>query len=721
MEHERLLSDDPLENPEEDLFGYVSSYAKRLAEIISKTPKDKSLVLALNGPWGAGKTTCLNFIVKYIENNPKEAPIIIRFNPWLFSGHSDLAGQFFRELRAALENKLCKHLIQNIVDFASIISEVPEPTGIIKIASSVLLKINRRTAEKKELWELKTQISQELMNQNRKLLVLIDDIDRLSQEEIRDLFKLIKSIADFPNMHYILAFDKNVINKALKDIQGISEEDYISKIVQVALDLPMPDKIVLRKLFLENINKLLLAQTPEELFDNNYFLNLYWTGIDHFLKTPRDLKQLINTLKINYPTVKGEVNPADFIAIETLRIFAHDLYYTIRSKPEMFYSDAGGITERDENALKSFHKGLIEKLPENDKKPLMSLLRQLFPMLEGIEGLYGNIHYGAEFVSEWRKKLRVCVKEIFPIYFRFSVPEGDMSNIEINTLLALLDDIEAFGNKLIELSRQIRPDGYTRLSVFLERLLDFIDKIPTDQTKNLLKALFNVGDYLLVPEDEPKGIFGWGNDIRIGRVFFRILKRYKTPQDRFKILKEIFNNGRAISIIVNEIISLGQQHGKYGGKGRPDPEKLINIEHQEALEKIALEKINEAANTGELFKTPALATILYRWRDWENEDAPKKWIENILGSDKNLVTILTAFLTKGFSQNLDEVVPRINWRLNPKTLEPFLDPNAIIHRCRLLLLNLPEWLTEKEKIAVETFVKEFDSLQRKNIDETEGN
>ncbi|MCG0275669.1 MAG: AAA family ATPase [Thermosediminibacteraceae bacterium] len=719
MEHEKLLSDDPLKNPEEDLFGYAP-YAKRLAEIIRKAPKDRSLVIALNGSWGTGKTTFLNFVVKYIENYPKkETPIIVKFNPWLFSGHGDLANQFFRELQAVLESKFggkVKRLISNIADFAAIVSKAPELTGIIQVAGSFFLMMKERTTQKKELWELKAQISKELKNQNRKFLVLIDDIDRLSKEEIRDLFKLIKSIADFPNIHYLLAFDKNVVTNALGDTQDVSGEEYLSKIVQVALDLPIPDKIALRKLFLENIN-IVFAETPNELYDYNYFLNLYWDGIDHFLKTPRDVKRLINAIKINYPSVKGEVNPADFIAIETLRIFAHDLYCNIRSNPEMFCSGDSKII--DKNILRSFHQKLIEEFPEDDRKPLMNLLRRLFPMLEGIEGLYGNVHYGSDFIPKWRKELRVCVREIFPIYFRFSVPEGDMSNIEIKTLLALLDDIEAFGNKLIELSRQIRPDGYTRVSVFLERLLDFIDEIPTYRLKNLLKTLFNVGDNLLVPEDEPKGLFSWGNDIRIGRVFFRILRRYKTPQERFEILKEIFESGHAISVIVIEIIALGQQHGKYGAS--PDPDKLIDIEHLEMLEEIALRKIKEAANTGELLKAPALATILYRWRDWENEDAPRKWIlnKNILASDKNLVAILTAFLTKTFSQNLDEVVPRINWRLNPKTLEPFLDPNAIIHRCRLILSNPPEWLTEKEKIAVETFVKEFDSLQGKNIDEIE--
>lgn len=240
-----VLEDKPLLDPQEDLLGYAP-FAKNFAEILSQKLNGNGCVFALYGPWGAGKTTCLNFVLHYINENKKgQAPVIIRFNPWWFSGQSDLIGHFFRELQAALKNRFGEkfyHLISQISDFASVISDIPEPTGLLKISSRVLIAFNRQVNNKKDAWELKESISKELRKQNQRFLIVIDDIDRLSKGEIKELFRLIKSIADFPNMDYLLVFDKDVVTKALKGFQSTSGEEYLSKIVQVALDLPLHER-----------------------------------------------------------------------------------------------------------------------------------------------------------------------------------------------------------------------------------------------------------------------------------------------------------------------------------------------------------------------------------------------------------------------------------------------------------------------------------------------
>ena len=55
-----------------------------------------------------------------------------------------------------------------------------------------------------------------------KIVAIIDDIDRLNDEEIRAVFQLVKSLADFPNMMYFLSFDLDTVTHALNSVQAVS-------------------------------------------------------------------------------------------------------------------------------------------------------------------------------------------------------------------------------------------------------------------------------------------------------------------------------------------------------------------------------------------------------------------------------------------------------------------------------------------------------------------
>ncbi|MFH1039011.1 MAG: hypothetical protein V1789_10140 [PVC group bacterium] len=178
-----------------------------------------------------------------------------------------------------------------------------------------------------------------------------------------------------------------------------------------------------------------------------------------------------------------------------------------------------------------FHNKWLDNIPEQDREVIKKLIVRLFPKLEAI---FGTSHYGFSWESTWRKQLRICSPDIFPIFFRLGVPRGQISNIEMQSVLSLSEDSNAFGDKLLELSKQHRPDGSTRVSTTLERMEDYTEKeISKEHIPNILQALFNVGDRLIVPEDEGRGFFSWGNDMRMGRLTFRLLKRYETKEDRY--------------------------------------------------------------------------------------------------------------------------------------------------------------------------------------------
>ncbi len=712
-----LSADNPLIDPSDDRLGYAQ-FAKNLAESICKMAPPQGFVMAVYGSWGSGKSTLLNFLVYYLEQKPEsEQPIIVPFNPWWFSGQEDLTRHFFAQLLAVLSTKpkfFSKEMKERLEDFAQRVSRIPGIPIVQALAKSsnpavepAMLVFNS-LMHPKDVSKLKEEIEQELKNQQKRILVVIDDIDRLTAEEIRQLFRVIKAVANFPNIVYLLLFDKEVVVKALTETQGIPGEAYLEKIVQVPFELPLPNKISMRGLLFEKLNAI-LTDTPNELFDQDDWSNVYFDGIDHFIATPRSIVRLTNTLSITYPAVKSEVNSVDFIAIESLRVFCPVMYNIIRRNPEAFagYADTKGFHLPALEKLKPLHNFWIAQVQEEDREAVRRLLLRLFPKLQAV---WSNTYYGAESESLWRRQLRICSLEIFPIYFRLALPEGDLSNAEIKAILALASDGKAFGEKLVELANQKRPDGMTQVRIFLERLEDYTEKeIPLNCIPSIVQALFNVGDQLLRSEDENRGMFDFGNEIRIGRVIYKLLRRLDEPA-RFEVLKEAISNGNALSTIEHKVATFGQEQGKYkvDKARRSEEEWSISGHHLKELEKLVLEKVRGAVQQDSLLQAPKLPSILYRWRDWSSEEEVKQWVQEVISRDGGLIVFLEKFLQKTFSHSGSDLISKKQCRFDTKGLESFLEPSQIIERARKLVED--SGLTKNQKIAIRQFIQEYDSI-----------
>jgi predicted KAP-like P-loop ATPase len=327
-----LLEDAPLEDPSDDLLGR-SSFSRSLAQAMLRMNTEHGFVFALYGPWGSGKSTTLNFVLRYINDltSEEEKPIVVRFNPWWFSGEEQLLLMFFREMRTALSKpdmpKTLRQVGEKIQAFSTLLTPFDYVPGATSV-SSPIRKIMSLVGEtirdvgmqaETDVVGVKKEIDKALQSQPRKLLVVIDDIDRLTAEEMRLMFRLIKAVANFPRTIYLLAFDREVVVDAIDDLYPASGDDYLEKIVQAPFNLPLPDRTALQRILLTSL-EVLLKTTPSELWDKDTWENVYLDGIDQLVDGPRGIKRLLNALFCAYPAVVGEVNPVDFVAIETLRV-----------------------------------------------------------------------------------------------------------------------------------------------------------------------------------------------------------------------------------------------------------------------------------------------------------------------------------------------------------------------------------------------------------------
>ncbi|MFY0533364.1 KAP family P-loop NTPase fold protein [Nannocystis pusilla] len=338
-----MLSDDSaLSDPSSDLLGYAP-FAQSIARGLTDAHALDGLVVALYGRWGAGKSSLLSFIQHYVREMLNEVQVL-EFNPWWFSGPEDLAENFFAELsRIVSPIKEAGGAFKTIWSYASPILRIGNSVGkyylpekVSALADKAIDVLTPEQLERQESFaEAKEKLVKALRGKKSKTLIFIDDIDRLSSQEISQLFRLIKNVANFPNTIYILAFDRDVVATALTGHFGTDGNAYLEKIVQVAFELPPPEADALTNMLWARLEKV-IEGTPSLLANVQDLRSMYWSGVNKLIAKPRDVMRLINTLSITYSSVKGEVNAADFIALESLRLFCPGLYSLIRENPNMF-------------------------------------------------------------------------------------------------------------------------------------------------------------------------------------------------------------------------------------------------------------------------------------------------------------------------------------------------------------------------------------------------
>jgi predicted KAP-like P-loop ATPase len=247
--------DRPLTTPQEDVLNRAP-FAHRIASVLQESPKGASLVIGVHGPWGDGKTTVLNFLRAELAASPTTMPV--DFNPWRFTDEAAMLAGFFRvlagKIRATLSTK--REVVAGWIEMAGRYGSVMDGRAG-KVAE--LAKAKARP----DLEELRRRLTEALAKANKRIVILVDDIDRLDRHETHTLFRLIKACADFPNICYVLAFDDTAVAQALGERYGGGDERagraFLEKIIQVPLKLPVAAKEDLRALCFDQVNRALDA------------------------------------------------------------------------------------------------------------------------------------------------------------------------------------------------------------------------------------------------------------------------------------------------------------------------------------------------------------------------------------------------------------------------------------------------------------------------------
>jgi predicted KAP-like P-loop ATPase len=244
------VNDTPIKQPDQDEFG-ITPFAAGIAQGISKMKAPAGYTIAINGPWGAGKSSAINLIRHYLKTEHADNGFeVIDFRCWWFRGEEALTLAFLQELNAALVKSIGgkeTHLIPEIGKLLLQARPVVGPAINMATGSplgtlfSGAMKFSERFFQSESLESLFQRLEKVLEVQGKRFLFIIDDIDRLTPDEALIVFTLIKSVGRLPNVVYLVAFDRKVSEKAIADRFPSEGPAYLEKIIQSSFDLNRAD------------------------------------------------------------------------------------------------------------------------------------------------------------------------------------------------------------------------------------------------------------------------------------------------------------------------------------------------------------------------------------------------------------------------------------------------------------------------------------------------
>lgn len=717
-----FFSDRPLVDPVLDRLGYYD-LSKHITEIIIERIPLEGLVIAIYGGWGTGKSTLLNFIVSNIRKiDENKKPVVVNFNPWWYSNKGDLIKCFFDQIVAVLNiegERFFKigRAAELIGDFAEFISYAPIPyISYAKPVGKIIKFVSRDSNRKKgvkNVFEIKEKIEEALKISEKSILVIIDDVDRLTSTEIRQLFQTIKAVANFPNIIYLLALDKERAIRALSELyslpgeqtkdQYIQGENYLKKIIQVPIELPPPYPNSLTKMLKEQLNSIFKIES-EDLVKIPYTDEIFETGIEHFIETPRDMVRLINTVKATFLAIKGEVNPNDFILIETLRIFCPDIYYTIRNNPKAFieFEEKEGSFTFSKIGKKDYSEWLYN-LNEKDREVVEKILCYLFPKYL-VLGKEDSLKNTDGIVKKWRKELKICSPDRFHNYFRLSIQEGGVSNLEILELLSKSNDQNEFSKFVLEIKKKVTKNLKLRISSLFTGLHDYIEDIDKNNVQFIVKSFFDIGDLLI--EDEEivfnKSDFDILDDLWN---LFRSLLLKVTKKERFEIISDAIIEGKSITIpsLITSIIKRKKEYLKKDFDFLPSTKIDILVDNIER-------KMKRASEDSSILKTPFLPEIISQWDNLPLTENVQKYTES-LDSFKIADLIIDLYDKKNnrFKDNYIEIALKdtktVTDRLNDSRLEEIIY-HSLSSEDRIKMKMTLKKIDENKRIINE-FIKKY--------------
>ncbi len=468
MSDARFFNDEPfLDDEGSDLLGR-EQYARHAVELLGRVrAQTETGVLALIGPWGSGKSTVLGKVIRLLQR--QDAPedwLIAELNPWLYSDLETLTAALFSEVRAALpKGRRWSEVRKTLGGFGQAISPLGKLTALAGLDSEGLIKaFSDRISGDTSASAAKRKAEEALRRAGQPVLVVMDDLDRLTPDELLLVFKLVRLVGHLPNVYYLISFDEQTLLDVLQrsDLVGNSEaraREFLEKIIQVRLDLPAFRERDAAAMSIRALNALLdshsLSMTPSE---ERRFSEAYFRHLQDRLQTPRAVKRYFGQADATLSSLSGNVDLVDFLIVTFLRTNEPGVYRLLgRHRAELTGTSIDpaqrhSTQQPGERAERWRHRLREAGVAENHIKGVLNLLALLFPTVQQDLGNGSDTKAAAQ-------RRGIGSTDYFDRYMVFGVPDDDLPEAAFDQALAQLT-AGAPGEEAAELVLRLRDDTH---------------------------------------------------------------------------------------------------------------------------------------------------------------------------------------------------------------------------------------------------------------------
>lgn len=349
------------------------SFAARVTEVLGRISPESGLVVSIEGAWGCGKTSLLAMAEDLLSSGKDDQrPVIVHFNPWLVGDRDALLRQFLAGIAKAVKltdhAKEGKRVAKELKTYAKAFDVLKLIPGAEPWASIVKSAVHSVGDAGEAVFDYKTpdieakkqDLEQALRKFPRRIVVLVDDLDRLYPAEVYEMVRIIKAVGDLPNVGYVLAWDEKFVSAALENLNVPFAAAYLDKVVQVRL--PVPSLSFVQRVSQMNEG---LARLPPEAREHHFpggddrHSLVFQRGLSELMEHPRDVVRLFDVVLSIEPNLRGEVHLADLIGLAALMTKAPAVFSLLRRTPQAFVGRRPGIRpmfEKAEDIIKA-HTG----------------------------------------------------------------------------------------------------------------------------------------------------------------------------------------------------------------------------------------------------------------------------------------------------------------------------------------------------------------------------
>lgn len=712
-----FASDRPITAIEEDLLGR-SGFSTDLANAMASWQGKDSLVVALHGNWGSGKSSIKNMALIRLDEISENKPAVIEFSPWEWAAQEKITASFFEEISksvgrvdesssgkklAALLKKYGRYLNTGETIATGLSSALPTlfvlatfigiggnfsdkdwvsnaSTFILFILASwaaflkwgggiiesVTGNIEAAAKEKEQsLRDIREDLNELLSNREAPLIIVMDDLDRLTSPQLRMVFQLIKANLEFPNVVFLLLFQRDIVEDKMNDGRQLGR-DYLEKIIQVPFDIPRIETTQIHSLLFDKMDKIIEQDnSAAKMFDASRWGNIFYGSMNVYFNDLRSVYRYTSTLSFHFTLLKGksafEVNPVDLMTIECLRVFEPDLYSEIARSKEIFTKNGSDRYGGSKDSTVASINVILDKASSDKRESVKKMVRQLFPT---IDWALGGMQYDGSFASTWLREMRICHPSIFDKYFQFSIPSGELSNSDLQEMLSLTADSDGFSTFILSLKeRDILKNA-------LSQFESFTDEIPLKNGHSYIKGILDIADHI---DNESVGFTMFSSNTHAVRLVVWFLRRIDDLEERGKLLLKVFKVSNGISIVEHIL------QGEENRRERSDTGQILRDEEFEELKIEFVKKLDEmsVSFSNDLLFNEHLVSFLYRWKRWGNENIVTDWLKLQTQTVEGCIALLKGFTGKSSSQSLGDHIVEITTYIKLEDIENFLEISPI--------------------------------------------